>query len=90
MVFAISPASALNPWLQILAALEKKVIRSSYEKWLMPTRYSHSAGRVLYVRVPSPEFQHIGDKYGDLIQEAIDLQALEFDDVVFVTQDTDP
>ena len=85
MAFAISPASALNPWLQILAALEKKVIRQSFETWLKPTRYSHAAGRTLYVRVPSPEFQHIGDKYGDLIQEAIDLQSLEFDDVVFVT-----
>ena len=90
MVFAISPASALNPWLQILAALEKKVIRQSYETWLKPTRYSHAAGRTLYVRVPSPEFQHIGDKYGDLIQEAIDLQSLEFDDVVFVTASDDP
>ena len=85
MAFATSPASALNPWLQILAALEKKVIRQSYETWLKPTRYSHAAGRTLYVRVPSPEFQHIGDKYGDLIQEAIDLQSLEFDDVSFVT-----
>jgi chromosomal replication initiator protein len=90
MVFAISPASALNPWLQILAALEKKVIRQSYETWLKPTRFSHAAGRTLYVRVPSPEFQHIGDKYGDLIQEAIDLQSLEFDDVVFVTANDDP
>jgi chromosomal replication initiator protein len=72
MAFAISPVSALNPWLQILAALEKKVIRQSFETWLKPTRYSHAAGRTLYVRVPSPEFQHIGDKYGDLIQEALD------------------
>jgi chromosomal replication initiator protein len=90
MVFAISQAAALNPWLQILGALEKKVIRQSYETWLKPTRYSHAAGRVLYVRVPSAEFQHIGDKYGDLIQEAIDLQSLEFDDVVFVTASEDP
>jgi len=90
MVFAVSQASALNPWLQILGALEKKVIRQSYETWLKPTRYSHSSGRILYVRVPSPEFQHIGDKYGDLIQEAIDLYSLEFDDVVFVTSNEDP
>ena len=90
MAFAISPASALNPWLQILSALEKKVIRQSFETWLKPTRYSHAAGRTLYVRVPSKEFQHIGDKYGDLIQEAIDLQSLEFDDVCFVTAEEDP
>ena len=90
MAFAISPVPALNPWLQILAALEKKVIRQSFETWLKPTRFSHAAGRTLYVRVPSPEFQHIGDKYGDLIQEAIDLQSLEFDDVSFVTVEEDP
>ena len=90
MAFAISPATAPNPWLLILAALEKKVIRQSFETWLKPTRYSHATGRTLYVRVPSPEFQHIGDKYGDLIQEAIDLQALDFDDVSFVTAEDDP
>jgi len=90
MAFAVSPVTALNPWLQILAALEKKVIRQSFETWLKPTRFSHTAGRTLYVRVPSPEFQHIGDKYGDLIQEAIDLQSLEFDDVSFVTAEEDP
>src|ERR1039458_2289445 len=90
MAFATSPATVLNPWLQILAALEKKVIHQSFETWLKPTRYSHAAGRTLYVRVPSPEFQHIGDKYGDLIQEAIDLQSLEFDDVCFVTAEEDP
>src|SRR5580704_13588197 len=90
MAFATSPATALNPWLQILAALEKKVIRQSFETWLKPTRFSHATGRTLYVRVPSPEFQHIGDKYGDLIQEAIDLHALEFDDVSFVTAEDDP
>ncbi len=90
MAFAISPASALNPWMQILSSLEKKVIRQSFETWLKPTRFSHAAGRTLYVRVPSAEFQHIGDKYGDLIQEAIDLNSLEFDDVVFVTASEDP
>jgi chromosomal replication initiator protein len=90
MAFATTPATALNPWLLILAALEKKVIRQSFETWFKPTRYSHALGRTLYVRVPSPEFQHIGDKYGDLIQEAIDLQSLEFDDVCFVTAEDDP
>ena len=90
MVFAISSAQPLNPWVQILAALEKKVIRQSYETWFKPTRFSHEVGRTLYVRVPSSEFQHIGDKYGDLIQEAIDLQGLAYDDVVFVTAAEDP
>ncbi len=90
MAFSISPATALNPWLQILSALEMKVIRQPFETWLKPTRYSHVVNRTLYVRVPSPQFQNLGDRYGDLIQEAIEQQGLELDDVCFVTAEEDP
>jgi len=91
MAFAMTPATtALNPWIQILSALEKKVIRQSFETWLKPTRFSHAKGRTLYVRVPSAEFRQLLEKYTDLIQEAIDLHALEFDDVQFVTVEEDP
>ena len=64
MAFAMTPATALNPWLQILAALEKKVTRQSFETWLKPTRYSHAAGRTLYVRVPAPESRRTGRQPG--------------------------
>jgi chromosomal replication initiator protein len=90
MSFATTPATAINPWMQILAALEKKVNRQSFETWLKPTRYSHIAGRTLYVRIPTEEFQHIGEKYSDLVGEAIDTLHLNLDDVVFVTLDDDP
>ena len=90
MSFATTPATAINPWMQILAALEKKVNRQSFETWLKPTRFSHIAGRTLYVRIPTEEFQHIGDKYSDLVQEAIDLLRLDLDDVAFVTAEEDP
>jgi chromosomal replication initiator protein len=90
MSFAVSPATATNPWLHILSALEKKVTRQTFDTLLRPTRFSHVVGRTLYVRVPAPEFQLIGDKYGDLIQEAIENHALEFDDVCFVTAEEDP
>jgi chromosomal replication initiator protein len=42
------------------------------------------------VRIPTEEFQHIGDKYSDLIQEAIDLLNLDLDDAAFVTIEEDP
>jgi len=74
-----------NPWVRVLDALEKKVNRSSYETWLKPTRFSHSQGSVLFVRVPNPAFCHIGEKWGDLISEAIDDLGLEYQDVEFVT-----
>jgi chromosomal replication initiator protein len=75
-----------NPWVRVLDALEKKINRSSYETWLKPTRFSHSQGAVLFVRVPNPDFCHIGEKYGDLISEAIDDLGLEYQDVEFVTE----
>jgi chromosomal replication initiator protein len=79
-----------NPWIRILDALEKKVNRHSYDTWLKPTRYSHANGGILFVRVPTVEFRHVGDKYADLIQEAIDNLGLEYQDVKFVTPDDDP
>ena len=85
-----SPSLAPNPWLRILDALEKKVNRHSYDTWLKPTRYSHSTGGVLFIRVPTAEFRHVGDKYADLIQEAIDNLGLEYQDVQFVTPEDDP
>jgi chromosomal replication initiator protein len=92
MSFASTPATIINPWIQILAALEKKVNRQSFETWLKPTRFSHVAARTLYVRIPTEEFQHIGDKYSDLIQEAIDNLSLRanMDDVALVTAEKDP
>jgi chromosomal replication initiator protein len=76
-----------NPWLRILDALEKKVNRHSYDTWLKPTRYSHTREGVLIVRVPTQEFRHIGEKYADLIQEAIETLGLEFNDVEFVSSE---
>src|SRR5438105_7831315 len=81
-------ATAPNPWMRILDALEKKINRHSYETWLKPTRYSHANGKILVVQVPNPEFRHIGEKYADLISEAIENLALGFDDVEFVTTES--
>jgi len=73
-----------NPWVLVLDALQKKINRHSYETWLKPTRFSHSAGPTLFVKVPNPDFCHIGEKYGDLISEAIENLGLEYQDVEFV------
>ncbi len=86
MSFVATATTALNPWIRILGALEKKINRQSFDTWLKPTRFSHVAGRILFVWIPTQEFQHIGDRYGDLIQEAIEVLQMEFDDVSFVTQ----
>src|SRR6266436_6196848 len=85
-----SPTLAPNPWLRILDALEKKINRHSYDTWLKPTRYSHSSGGTLFVWVPKAEFCQVGDKYADLIQEALDNLGLEYQEVKFVPPGDDP
>ena len=90
MPLSSAAAVGANPWARILDRLEKRVSRSSYDTWLRPTRFSHTRGDVVVVRVPTAEFRHLGDKYGDLIQEAIELLALDIKDVEFVTADEDP
>src|ERR1700751_5004614 len=87
---ATSTTVSPNPWARILDALEKKINRHSYDTGLKPTRYSHASGGILFVRVPTVEFRHAGDKYADLIQEAIDNLGLGFNDVKFVTPEDDP
>jgi chromosomal replication initiator protein len=90
MSFVATPAAVLNPWVRILGALEKKINRQSFDTWLKPTRFSHVKERMLFVRIPTREFQAIGERYTDLIQEAIDKLQLEFDDVTFITAEEDP
>src|SRR5438128_1762831 len=90
MSFVPTATAVLNYWVRILAALEKKINRQSYETWFKPTRFSHVTGKTLYVRIPSEEFQHVSEKYGDLIYEAIDNLGLEIETVTFQTPAQDP
>jgi chromosomal replication initiator protein len=90
MSLSSTATAAANPWIRILGALEKKINRQSYDTWLKPTRYSHAQGSVLFIRVPTPEFRNMGEKYADVIQEAIDTLGLEFNEVKFVTAEEDP
>jgi chromosomal replication initiator protein len=90
MSFVPTATAVLNYWVRILGALEKKINRQSYETWLKPTRFSHLEGKKLFVRIPSSDFQHIGDRYADLIQEAIDNLALDIETVTFTTPEQDP
>jgi chromosomal replication initiator protein len=79
-----APATPLNPWVRILGALQKKINRQAYETWLKPTLFSHTDGNILVVRVPAARFLAIGDRYGDLIGEALDTLNLPFERVDFV------
>src|SRR5271170_6125277 len=90
MSFVATPAVAPNPWVRILGALEKKVTRHSFDACLKPTRFSHANDTTLFVRVPSTEIQQDCDRYGDIIQEAMESLEMEFEEVKFVTPEQDP
>jgi len=90
MSFVPTATAVLNQWVRILGALEKKINRQSFETWLKPTRFSRVVGTTLYVRIPSAQFEHIGDKYADLIEEAIEKLNLEIQSVQFETPAQDP
>ncbi len=77
---------AMNPWVRILDALEKKINRHSYDTWLKPMRFSHADGAVLFVTVPAPEFADMGDRYADVVMEIMDNLGLPFEEVRFVTE----
>ncbi len=85
-----APAAPLNPWVRILGALQKKVNRQAYETWFKPTLFSHAEGSVLVVRVPTAKFEGMGDRYADLIGEAIDALRLPYERVEFVLPETGP
>src|SRR3984957_13946047 len=90
MSFVPTATARLNYLVPHLSAFEKKINRQWYETWLKPTRFSHLEGRKLFVRIPSTDFQHIGDRYADLIQEAIDNLGLDVETVAFTTPEQDP
>ncbi|HEX4021736.1 MAG TPA: chromosomal replication initiator protein DnaA [Acidobacteriaceae bacterium] len=90
MSFLATASTTLNPWLRILAALEKKINRQSFDTWFKPTRFSRIDGRVLMVSVPTREFEHIGERYNDLILEAIDQLGIEVDEVSFEALEEEP
>jgi len=71
------------------SALEKKSSASRSRPGSNPRAIAMSQPHALCARALGgvPAYR---DKYGDLIQEAIDLQSLELDDVSFVTAEEDP
>ncbi len=90
MSFVPSATAVLNHWVRILSALEKKISRQPFERWLKPTRHSRVEGRILFVRVPSPDYLKETDRFADLIQEALDNLGLDLDEVRFETPAQDP
>jgi DnaA N-terminal domain len=85
----LQSVKADDPWSHVKTFIKDKIASSSYGTWVEPTRYSHSASAVLFVRVPNAEFCCIGERYGDLIRAAIENLGLQFTDVEFISDPTE-
>jgi len=75
----------MNAWLEVLSLLKSQVNPQSYQTWLRPTRFSHTADQTLVVRVPNREFQEwIQENYGTAIQDALQKLPLGLKQVSYV------
>ncbi len=79
----------MNAWQEILSFLKTKVNTQSYQTWLQPTRFSHTAKETLVVRVPNREFQEwIQEHYGPLVLEAMERLRLGFEHIRYVFEES--
>lgn len=53
----MEPKDKLNPWLQILGLIRKKVDKNSYETWFEPTTYIGQELDSIYIKVPNSYFK---------------------------------
>jgi hypothetical protein len=74
-----------HPWAVIAEALRTKISQHSYDTWIRPLRRSYVEGSVLFVVCPTADFKYAGEKYADLISEAIDNLRLEFREARLLT-----
>lgn len=72
-----------DPWQKILRALRANLNQHSFETWLKPTRYLGEENGVLYVRIPTADFRYIGEKYAQLISDAMKSLGMDYRDVQF-------
>jgi hypothetical protein len=60
---------AESVWSEIKGKLQKGISQHSFDTWLKPTKGGAISGDVLFVRVPTEEFTHVGEKYGAAIYQ---------------------
>ncbi len=70
-----------NSWLQILAAVQKRIDASSFETWFAPTSYIGQEEDALYIKVPNSYFRDwLSFHYSNFINEcSLDLFNKVFD-----------
>lgn len=75
-------ATLMRAWEYIRDYTKSRISPHSFDTWLKPLRPAGLWQRKLYVQVPTNEFRHVGEKFNEVLQEAIRPWA---SDVVFLT-----
>jgi chromosomal replication initiator protein len=80
-----------NAWTQILRQLQHRVSPESFHNWLEPARFSHIEGKSLFISVPNTIVkQWLETEYQGQILETARQLAMEFQSVIFVTEEQAP
>ena len=74
---AQSSAKTRSTWDEILGEIQKQLNPHSYNTWLRPTQQERLEAGTLYVAVPTPDFEQVGEKFGPQIEQAIARLHLE-------------
>ena len=61
----VDVARGVALWAEMRARLEAMVPKQSFDTWLRPLRAEGVLDGVLYLRIPSRQFEHLVDKYED-------------------------
>jgi len=63
-------------WKAIADTVEVQINPHSFDTWIRPLRSLGVSGATLYIQIPTKEFSHVGDKYGDIIEPACERLGL--------------
>jgi hypothetical protein len=67
-----SEARAAEIWEHVSGFVKARISPNSHNTWIKPLRAVALDQGMLIVRVPTREFKHVGNKYAELIAQAID------------------
>jgi hypothetical protein len=66
-----SEARAKAVWEHVNDFVKARISANSYSTWVKPLRAVALSDGMLIVRIPTHEFKHVGEKFGELIRQAI-------------------
>jgi hypothetical protein len=75
---------AARVWEYVRDYLKHRMNPMQFDTWIKPLKPWTMDGRILFVRVPTPEFRQVAEKFGELLEKAIEGRA---DDIKFVASE---